>query len=166
MRKVASEKEPEEFRCIFIPADGNRNAPPNRPYVEGAMTEVTLPVTSSSPMVPYLVSQLLQCETPIEIANFYDRDPDICDWYYQVFGSDDLGQPNSIGNILHSRNHPNVTGDILVMKSGPQNGIWKWSPDLCPQSLAETLWWYRQSGRDIATVFNERGLKRILGEIA
>lgn len=136
-----------------------------RSYIEGAIVNFTIPVPTSNPMVPYFIAELLQCEAPVEIANFYDRDPSVCDWYYQAYASSEPGHHNSIANILCKNGRPAVTGDIVVVKTGPMNGIWKWSPDIFVQTLAQTLWWYQQSGQDIQTVFNERGLRRLLGAI-
>lgn len=136
-----------------------------RGYIEGAMVDMMMPVSTSSPMVPYFVAQLLQCEAPVEVAKFYDRDPAICDWYYQAYASGN-GASNSVANVLRSPDFPNVTGDVVILKNGPLSGMWKWSPDISIQPLARTLWWYQQSGRDITTVFGERGLQRILGDIA
>lgn len=134
-----------------------------RQYVEGAMAAVTIPVPASNPMVLYFIAQLLQCEMPLEVANFYHRDPAVCDWYYQAYTSGAPGRPNSVANILRTNRHEEITGDVFILKTGPLNGIWRWSPDILVRPLAETLWWYRQSGRDITAVFGERGLVRMLG---
>lgn len=165
-RKMAAEPEPQSFGCVFIPSDDSRVAAPLRGYVEGAIADLQIPVPTSSPMVPYFVAELLQCNAPIEVAVFYDRDASICDWYYQAFASGEQGRPNSVANILRTRKKPTISGDVLVVKTGPMNGIWKWSPDIAKQELAETLWWYQQSGRDIGDVFGERGMRRILGDMA
>lgn len=138
-RKMAAEPEPESFDCVFIPANDSRATPPVRGYVEGAISDLKIPVPTSSPMVPYFVAELLQCDAPVEVAIFYDRDPSVCDWYYQAFASNKKGRPNSIANILRTRKNPTINGDVLVVKTGPMNGIWKWAPDIDKQQLAETL---------------------------
>lgn len=165
MRKLASEPEPDQFACVFIPADRARASPAMREYIEGGMVDMMMPIPTSSPMVPYFVGELLQCDAPVEIAKFYDREADVCDWYYQAYSSGGQGGSNSVANILRSPRFPIIAGDVLVLKNGPLNGTWKWSPDISVQALARTLWWYQQSGRDITAVFGERGLMRILGEV-
>ena len=108
----------------------------------------------------------MQCNTPVEIANFYDRDPQVSDWYYQAYVSNRGGRSNSIVNIITQDYQSNTLGDMFIIKSGPENGIWKWDPDLTIKQTAEILWWYQQSGRDMRTVFNERGLVRLLGNMS
>ena len=165
MHKIASEKEPDAFKGIFIAADGNRSPPPTRTYVQEKMVEIPIPVSITNSMVPYLIANLLQCDTSVEIANFYDRDPQVSEWYYQAYVSNRGRRTNSIANVVTQDYQSNALGDLFIIKSGPENGIWKWDPDLTIKQTAETLWWYQQSGRDMRTVFNERGLVRLLGNM-
>ena len=122
------------------------------------MTEITIPVSITSPMVTYFIANLLQCNAPIKITNFYDRNPQVTDWYYQAYISNEPGRPNSIVNIVTQHC---LLGDMFIIKSGPKNGVRKWDSNLTIEQTTETLWWYQQSGHDIKTVFNERGLVHI-----
>lgn len=163
--------EPDGFTCALIPADHQHSLPTHREYVEGSITEVAFPVPATNPLVLKYAAIVLQCEDVIEISKFYDRDPTVTDWYYQAYAAD-LESPsmrnpsgNSIANIFKSSRVHHPLGDVLVIKNGPTHGPWESSANVNIPSLARTIWWYRGSGQDISTVFGERGLIRVIGDI-
>jgi hypothetical protein len=171
LKKMVSceQTPPQGFMCALIPADGLHTTPAHREYVEGSIGQVTFPMQASNPLTLKYAAILLQCDNVVEISKFYDRDSSVVDWYYQAFAAetDDAynAKPNSIANILKDPKVGPVQGDILVMKNGPLNGQWETYPDVNVPSLARTIWWYRGSGRDISTVFGERGLLRVIGNL-
>ena len=163
--------EPDGFICALIPADRQRSLPTHREYIEGSITEVRFPVPASNPLVLKYAAIVLQCENVIEISKFNDRDPTVTDWYYQAYAADSespaMRSPsnNSIVNIFKSPRTHHALGDVLIMKNGPTDGPWESSANVNIPSLARTIWWYRGSGQDISTVFGERGLIRVIGDM-
>ena len=159
--------KPHAFTGVFIPADGQKTTPLHREYIEGAMFPITFPSHPSDSLTLNYAAALLQCEQPIEATKFYDRDPQIFDWYYQAYNSNNHQNPvNSVANIVKKANTHQLHGDVLIIKNGPLGGAWESSPDVDIATLAQTIWWYRGSGRDVATVFGERGLLRTVHDLS
>lgn len=166
---MAEHHSAQSFICAIIPADGLSTPPTRRAYIEDSITEVAFPMQPSNPLALKYAALILRCENVTQTCKFYDRDSSITDWYYEAYvaQSEDtvIRRSNSITNILKYNKTDQARGDTLIMKNGPVNGSWETSPDVNIASLARTIWWYRGSGRDVSTVFGERGLIRILGDL-
>jgi hypothetical protein len=70
-----------------------------------------------------------------------------------------------VANIIKENKVGKVCGDVVIMKNGPLGGSWESSPGIDIASLSSTLWWYHQSGRDLSTVFGERGFFWMVGDM-
>jgi hypothetical protein len=131
------------------------------------MSDVTLSTVPSSPAVIDSVSAILGSASIVELEKFYDRDPTVCGWYYQAYVADDgvCSRLNSITNgFLRKREAP-VVGDVLIVKNGPLGAAWETRASVDKVALAQTIWWYQKSGRDMSTVFGERGFMRVTSEL-
>lgn len=165
-RKVTAEKtEAKDFNGVVIAPDGARGCPSHREYISGSFTEIQFPISPSSPLLPHFMTQIIAGPNFRELVRFYDRDPLICDWYYQVFGYDSNILPeateNSVANILCTSRHFKFVGNIVIVKNGPAGGRWEATPDIDLRALGQTLWWYQRSGRDVGAVCNERSFMRL-----
>lgn len=107
---------------------------------------------------------LLDGDDGCRLFGFYDRDSTECGWYYSVYGT---RQPREriANSIASSLTTTDVHGRVLVVIDGPKGGEWQTSVALDIDRLARTVWWYRQSGNDVAEVFGERELKRFLSSL-
>ena len=106
---------------------------------------------------------LLKSEEVEAIGKAYERKPSTIDWYFEIFCGKDVptNQPrNWLVEPLVSRRHGPVRGDILLVKNGPANG--DWCPEFTLADVADILWWYNKSGRDVTEVFGEREMARFL----
>lgn len=165
-RKVTAEKpEAQSFNGVVIAPDGARSCPTHREYIAGSLTEILFPISPSSPLLPHFMTQVIEGPNFRELIRFYDRDPQICDWYYQVFGYDSNLLPgatgNSVANILCTSRQFKFVGNIVIVKNGPAEGRWVTTPDIDLTALGQTLWWYQRSGRDVGAVCNERSFMRL-----
>lgn len=93
--------------------------------------------------------------------NFYDRDEKEYQWYYSAYAapSDSTRLRNS---VMSSITKDDVTGRVLVVLDGPKGGAWMDSTAINSERLARTIWWYQQSGSDVAEIFGERELRRFV----
>ena len=158
--------KPTSFKCALIPANHVQTPPGSREFIEGAICLEDLPYSPTLAVSLEYVGILLQTDNIVEVSKFYDRDPCICDWYYQAYGSSSTNQTrNSVANIIKEKKKGKVCGDVVIMKNGPLGGVWESSPDVDIISLSSTLWWYQQSGRDLSVVFRERGFLRMVGDL-
>ena len=165
--QVLSKPVVTSFKCAFLPANQIQTPPVCREFVEGAISLVDLPCSPSVASCLKYIGILLQTEDIAEISKFYYRDPCAYDWYYQAYGAACPNQThNSVASIIKERKESKVCGDVVIVKNGPLGGLWESYPDINMASLSGTLWWYRQSGRDLSTVFGERGFLRMVGDIS
>ena len=153
------------FNTIVIEPGNGVESLATRELVGKSFTTVEFPVAASSPLVPHLIKQELNSPTCRELFNFYDRDPTVCEWYYQAYGDEHKTSTsdilNPVANILVWLGLPKMVGRVVILKNGPVGGRWNMTPDVDPKALEQTLWWYHRSGRDIRTVSSERGLIRM-----
>lgn len=112
------------------------------------------------------IKLLLKTEHVEAIGKGYKRKPSTIDWYFEIFAVKDVSsnQPRSqlIEPLVAGRHIP-VRGDIILVKNGPKDG--NWSPELALADVADVLWWYLKSGRDVTEVFGERELARFLRSV-
>jgi hypothetical protein len=117
----------------------------------------------NDPRVLSRVSEILQTEAVCEVSRFYDRDPKITDWYYQMYAGSEISEGSIRNDIAESVTSRRVHGGVLIMKNGPLGGEWASEPEIQLDDLVKMLWWYKASGRDAATVCSERVFERLCG---
>ncbi|KAI0039792.1 hypothetical protein FA95DRAFT_1577363 [Auriscalpium vulgare] len=98
------------------------------------------------------------------IADFYDRNPDIYDWYYTAYALRDAGPHHGINSLASKLVRPSrgpVYGPVIVVKNAPAS-LWHLiGKAVSDDGLARTIWWYCRSGVDADEVFKERTLIRV-----
>ncbi|KAJ6549352.1 hypothetical protein B0H10DRAFT_1969073 [Mycena sp. CBHHK59/15] len=98
--------------------------------------------------------------THVRLAGrFYDRNPDILDWYYEICVADPpvQGCYNPIAGIFLNGDH--CYGNVVIMKNGPDLGTWEPSIDLT--ALSKTIWWSFRSGNH-KEIVGARDMERVL----
>lgn len=110
------------------------------------------------------LKDLIDAPNGSRIISFYDRHDNICDWYYAAYASTDhsTAPVNTVASEILQRS---IRGRVLVILDGPKDGKWMKNTMIAIDELARTLWWYRQSGSDLAEVFGERELRRFVSTL-
>jgi hypothetical protein len=112
------------------------------------------------------VKLLLKTDHIEAIGKAYERKPSTIDWYFEIFSAKDVSSDlprNQLVEPLVSGRHYPVRGDMILVKNGPEDG--NWNPEFTLDEVADVLWWYRKSGRDVTEVFGERELARFLRSV-
>lgn len=110
------------------------------------------------------------------LCRFYDRNPDIHQWYYELYGICKLADESSVSTqagaipyLLCGKDRLSRVGHsggpLVIVKNGPvdsMTGCPVVSSPIDGKALVQTLWWYRFSGRDVREVVAEREFERMI----
>ncbi|KAI0312259.1 hypothetical protein OF83DRAFT_1067511 [Amylostereum chailletii] len=102
------------------------------------------------------------------VANFFDRNPRMVNWYYTLYALDAHAgtspAKNTVASSVVEGPAAKITGPAIVVKNGPMDNWASIDTVISEVDLAQTLWWYYKSGVSVQEVFGERMIIRLYGK--